>query len=147
VSSILAIVCDQTSAGTCQVLGLGAVRRLAYEAAVFSAPIWRAGIRRVKGVKKLGIRLGNWLTAERWDDGEGSLAYCEGIRQKHRSEEVGTARSATDLCSAPPRMGGELEQIQFLLGHVSLQTTERYLDCKQRIRSPVNYRIGIEPNA
>jgi hypothetical protein len=23
-----------------------------------------AGIRRVKGVKKLGIRLGNWLTAE-----------------------------------------------------------------------------------
>src|SRR5438067_531655 len=36
-------------------LRLGAVRRLAYEA---------AGIRRVKGVKKLGIRLGNWLTAE-----------------------------------------------------------------------------------
>jgi hypothetical protein len=24
----------------------------------------RAGIRRVKGVKKLGVRLGNWLTAE-----------------------------------------------------------------------------------
>jgi len=23
-----------------------------------------AGIRRVKGVKKLGVRLGNWLTAE-----------------------------------------------------------------------------------
>jgi site-specific recombinase XerD len=30
--------------------------------------------------------------------------------------------------------GGELEQIQFLLGHVSVQTTERYLGCKQRIR-------------
>jgi integrase len=28
--------------------------------------------------------------------------------------------------------GGELEQIQFLLGHVSVQTTEKYLGCKQR---------------
>jgi hypothetical protein len=34
--------------------------------------------------------------------------------------------------------GGELEQIQFLPGHVSIQTTERYLGCKQN-------RIGIEP--
>jgi hypothetical protein len=41
--------------------------------------------------------------------------------------------------------GGELEQIQFLLGHVSIQTTERYLGCKQRIRAAVNGRIGIEP--
>jgi integrase len=47
-------------------LRLGAVRRLAYEAAdsgllsVDSA----AGIRRIKGVKKLGVRFGNWLTAE-----------------------------------------------------------------------------------
>ena len=40
----------------------------------------------------------------------------------------------------------ELEQIQFLLGHVSVQTTERYLGCKQRIRSAVNDRIGIVPN-
>jgi site-specific recombinase XerD len=41
--------------------------------------------------------------------------------------------------------GGELEQIQFLLGHVSVQTTERYLGGKQRIRGAVNDRIGIEP--
>jgi hypothetical protein len=40
----------------------------------------------------------------------------------------------------------ELEQIQFLLGHVAVQTTERYLGCKQRIRTAVNDRIGIEPN-
>jgi hypothetical protein len=39
--------------------------------------------------------------------------------------------------------GGELEQIQFLLGHVSVQTTERYLRCKQRIRGAVNDRIGV----
>jgi site-specific recombinase XerD len=38
-----------------------------------------------------------------------------------------------------------LEQIQFLLGHVSVQTTERYLGCKQRFREAVNDRIGIEP--
>jgi integrase len=40
---------------------------------------------------------------------------------------------------------GELEQIQFLLGHVSVQTTEKYLGCKQRLREAVNDRIGIEP--
>ena len=61
-----------------------------------------------------------------WDDGKGGLAHSEGIRQEYRR--------------------GELEQIQFLLGHVSVQTTERYLGCKQRIRSAVNDRIGIEPN-
>jgi len=41
--------------------------------------------------------------------------------------------------------GGELEQIQFLLGHVSVQTTERYLGCKQKIRDAVNDRLVIEP--
>src|SRR5262252_8219339 len=47
-------------------LRLGAVRRLAYEAAdcgLLSADL-ASGIRRVKGVKNLGVRLGNWLTAE-----------------------------------------------------------------------------------
>jgi site-specific recombinase XerD len=45
------------------------------------------------------------------------------------------------LCQAS---GGELEQIQFLPGHVSVQTAERYRGSKQRIRSTVNDRIGIE---
>src|SRR6267154_3701562 len=45
-------------------LRLGAVRRLAYEAADCLSADLAAGIRRVKGVKKLGVRLGNWLTAE-----------------------------------------------------------------------------------
>ena len=45
---------------------LAAVRRLAYEAADTGllSPEVAAGIRRVKGSKKLGIRLGKWLTAE-----------------------------------------------------------------------------------
>jgi site-specific recombinase XerD len=45
---------------------LAAVRRLAYEAADAGllSPELAAGIRRVKGVKKLGVRLGNWLSAQ-----------------------------------------------------------------------------------
>src|SRR5215475_4186933 len=47
-------------------LRLGAVRRLAYEASDCGllSPDLAAGIRRVKGVKKIGVRLGNWLTPE-----------------------------------------------------------------------------------
>ncbi len=41
--------------------------------------------------------------------------------------------------------GGELDQIQFLLGHVSIQTTEQYLGCKQKLRYAVNDKMGIEP--
>ena len=47
-------------------LRLAAVRRLAYESAdcgLLSADL-AAGIRRVKGAKRLGVRVGNWLTAE-----------------------------------------------------------------------------------
>ena len=39
---------------------------------------------------------------------------------------------------------GNWNRIQFLLGHVSVQTTEKYLGYKQRLRGAVNDRIGIE---
>ena len=47
-------------------LRLGAVRRLAYEASDrgLRSPELAAGIRRVRGVKKIGVRLGNWPTPE-----------------------------------------------------------------------------------
>jgi site-specific recombinase XerD len=232
-------------------LRLGAVRRLAYEAVdsgLLSSDL-AAGIRRVKGVKKLGVRLGNWLTAEQghslWQAPDShrmkgkrdrallALLLACGLRRheavslrldhlqqredhwaivdlsgkgghvrtvpipdwviaelrvwlqaaeidrgrifrkvdkmgriwgdnitekavwhvvKECAKRIGVAnlaphdlrRTCAKLCQAS---GGELEQIQFLLGHVSVQTTERYLGCKQRIRSAVNDRIGIEPRA
>jgi site-specific recombinase XerD len=230
-------------------LRLGAVRRLAYEAADCGllSPDLAAGIRRVKGVKKIGLRLGNWLTAEQsqklWQAPGGErlkekrdrallavLLAC-GLR-RHEAVELnfshiqqreehwaivdlkGTAghirtipmpawvknvldqwlqaanitsgklfrrvhkmgntwgerltekavwhvvreyatkagidklaphdlrRTCARLCHTA---GGELEQIQFLLGHISIQTTERYFGCKQRIQGAVNDKIGIEP--
>ena len=48
-------------------------------------------------------------------------------------------RTCARLCHVN---GGELEQIQFLLGHVSVLTTERYLRCKQNLEKPVNDRFG-----
>src|SRR5258708_1789659 len=45
---------------------LAAVRRLAYEAADTGllSPELAAGIRRVKGAKRLGVRISNWLTVD-----------------------------------------------------------------------------------
>jgi integrase len=47
-------------------------------------------------------------------------------------------RTCARLCR---NAGGELDQIQLLLGHVSIQTTEQYPGSRQRIRSAVNDRI------
>ena len=49
-------------------------------------------------------------------------------------------RTCARLCHTS---GGEIEQIQFLLGHASVLTTERYLGCKQNLGQPVNDRFVL----
>jgi integrase len=49
-------------------------------------------------------------------------------------------RTCARLCH---EAGGELEQIQFLLSHASVQTTERYIGCKQNLKEAVNDRFQI----
>ena len=74
-----------------------------------------------------------------WGDGMTVKAVWHIVKES--AKRIGVAKLALHdlqrcarLCHAS---GGELEQIQFLLGHVSVQTTER---------SAVNDHIGIEPN-
>jgi len=50
-------------------------------------------------------------------------------------------RTCARLCHLA---SGELEQIQFLLGHASVETTERYLGCKQRLCHAVNDNLRLE---
>jgi len=50
-------------------------------------------------------------------------------------------RTCARLCHG---CGGELEQIQFLLGHASVQTTERYIGSKQNLQDAVNDRLGFQ---
>jgi integrase len=232
-------------------LRLAAVRRIAYEVADAGllSPELAAGIRRVKGVRRIGVRLGNWLTPEQsqWllacstrstvrevrDHAMVAMLIGCGLRRaellalrlqsiQQREEHwvitdlVGKAghvrtvpiptwvKAALDAwtaaaqlrqgpCSAPinkagrvwadgmsPKVlwgvvrsaamragieklaphdsrrtcarlchlaGGEQDQIQFLLGHVTIQTTERHLGCKQKLRIAVIDPLGIEPDA
>jgi integrase len=112
-------------------------------------------VRRVPVPDLVRSELDGWLVATAIDRGrlfrrvnKVGKAWGEGITEKtvwHIVKEctktVGVAklaphdlrRTCARLCHAS---GGELEQIQFLLGHVSVQTTERYLGRKQRIDQP-----------
>jgi integrase len=49
-------------------------------------------------------------------------------------------RTCAKLCR---KAGGDLEQIKFLLGHSSIQTTERYLSSEQEIQIAVNDNLGL----
>lgn len=59
----------------------------------------------------------------------------------HVVKAAAQRRTCARLCHLA---GGELEQIQFLLGHASVQTTERYLGCKQKFHHAVNDNLGVE---
>jgi integrase len=85
-----------------------------------------------------------------WGDGMSPKVLWDSVRAA--AARAGIDRLAPhDLRRTCARLchlaGGELDQIQFLLGHVSIQTTERYLGCKQKLRIAVNDRLGIEPDA
>ena len=49
-------------------------------------------------------------------------------------------RTCAKLCR---KAGGDLEQIKFLLGHASIQTTERYLGSDQELAVAVNDHLGL----
>ena len=109
---------------------------------------------------KLGINA--WLTAAELEDGKLLRAIGKGgkIRRAQLSDwaiwaivadaakQIGVERfGAHDLrrtCAKLCRKaGGDLEQIKFLLGHSSIQTTERYLGSEQEIAVAVNDSLGL----
>jgi integrase len=67
---------------------------------------------------------------------------CERVGLEHIAPHD-LRRTCAKLCHSS---GGELEQIQFLLGHASVQTTERYLGCKQNLGHPVNDLFDLKTN-
>jgi hypothetical protein len=71
---------------------------------------------------------------------QNSKQRAAGFPLWHRTTLAGRAPDCLTLA------GEELEQIQFLLGLVSVPTTERYLGRKQRFGNAVNDRTRLEPD-
>lgn len=95
--------------------------------------------RAFRAINKAGRVWGDGMTAKViWDVVKAAAAHA-GI-EKLAPHDL--RRTCARLCHLA---GGELDQIQFLLGHVSIQTTERYLGCKQKLRCAVNDTMGLEP--
>jgi len=65
--------------------------------------------------------------------------YGEEIGVRIRPHDL--RRTCAKLCR---KHGAELEQIQILLGHASIQTTERYLGTKQDLSNAPNDRLGLK---
>ena len=86
-----------------------------------------------KGGKKIGEGLSDWAI---WSVVE-QAAKEIGIEQFGAHD---LRRTCAKLCR---KAGGDLEQIKFLLGHTSIQTTERYLGSEQEIEIAVNDNIGL----
>jgi len=86
-----------------------------------------------KGGKRIGNALSDWAV---WD-------VVQRSAQEIGIERFGAhdlRRTCAKLCR---KAGGDLEQIKFLLGHSSIQTTERYLGSEQEIAIAVNDNLGI----
>ena len=79
-------------------------------------------------------------------DGLGDWAIWSVVEQS--SKQIGIEhfgahdlrRTCAKLCR---KNGGDLEQIKFLLGHSSIQTTEQYLGSEQEIVIAVNDNLGL----
>jgi integrase len=82
---------------------------------------------------KVGASLGDWAV---WSVVEQSAKEI-GI-ERFGAHDM--RRTCAKLCR---KSGGDLEQIKFLLGHSSIQTTERYLGSEQEIAVAVNDNLGL----
>jgi integrase len=68
------------------------------------------------------------------------LDLFEGLGKNSHFGAHDLSRTCAKLC----RKGGDdLDQIKFLLGHSSIQTTERYLGSEQEIAIAVNDSLGL----
>jgi integrase len=112
----------------------GAIEAWTAAAAITDGPLFRA-------INKAGRVWGDGMSPKALWDVVRAAASRAGINKLAPHD---LRRTCARLCHLA---GGELDQIQFLLGHVSIQTTERYLGCKQKLRIAVNDRLGIEPDA
>jgi integrase len=97
-----------------------------------------SGGRLFRAVNKAGRLHGAGLTEEAvW---QVVRAYAAPLGFPHLSPHD-LRRTCAKLCRAA---GGDLEQIQFLLGHASIQTTERYLGSRQDLQTAVNDHLRLE---
>jgi integrase len=77
-------------------------------------------------------------------EGRWVLADLEGKGRRIRTVANFGAHDLRRTCAKLCRKnGGDLEQIKFLLGHSSIQTTERYLGSEQDIEIAVNDNLGL----
>ena len=90
-------------------------------------------LRRIRKGGKVGEALSDWAV---WDIVQRSAAAI-GV-ERFGAHDL--RRTCAKLCR---KAGGDLEQIKFLLGHSSIQTTERYLGAEQEIAVAVNDAIGL----
>jgi integrase len=87
----------------------------------------------LKAGKLIGDELGDWAI---WSVVEQSAKEI-GIEHFGAHD---LRRTCAKLCR---KNGGDLEQIKFLLGHASIQTTERYLGSEQELAVAVNDNLGL----